>query len=205
MYRGDGAFGQFCVVMPDRDAVVAITSGVGDMQAVLNLVWEHLLPAMGDAPLPEDRAAQEELGQKLASLSLAPAQGEPASPLANSVSGKVYTFEANEQQIESIAFDLSAECAVTVRDGSGEHRLACGSGRWLKGTASMGERGVQPVAASGAWAAPDTYRIKFCFYETPFCPTITCRFVEDRLLYDFRANVGFGPTERPQLVGRMKG
>ena len=45
-YRGDGAFGQYCVVMPEQDAVIAITSGVKDMQAVLNLVWDKLLPAM---------------------------------------------------------------------------------------------------------------------------------------------------------------
>ena len=32
-YRGDGAFGQYCIVMPEQDAVVAITSGVRDMQA----------------------------------------------------------------------------------------------------------------------------------------------------------------------------
>ena len=45
LYRGDGAFGQFCIVMPEQDAVVAITSGGRDMQAVMNLVWEKLLPA----------------------------------------------------------------------------------------------------------------------------------------------------------------
>ncbi|MBE0699599.1 MAG: serine hydrolase, partial [Anaerolineaceae bacterium] len=38
-YRGDGAFGQYCIVMPEQDAVLAITSGLGDMQAVMNLVW----------------------------------------------------------------------------------------------------------------------------------------------------------------------
>src|SRR4051812_18791584 len=43
-YRGDGAFGQFCMVLPEQDAVIAITSGVKDMQAVMNLVWEKLLP-----------------------------------------------------------------------------------------------------------------------------------------------------------------
>ena len=53
-YRGDGAFGQFCVVMPEQEAVLAITAGVGDMQAVLNLVWKHLLPALEREPLPED-------------------------------------------------------------------------------------------------------------------------------------------------------
>src|SRR3954463_12026968 len=45
-YRGDGAFGQYCIVLPEQDAVIAITSGLGNMQAVMNLVWEHLLPAM---------------------------------------------------------------------------------------------------------------------------------------------------------------
>ncbi len=51
-YRGDGAFGQFCVVMPEQDAVIAITSGVKSMQSVLDLVWDKLLPAMKPAPWP---------------------------------------------------------------------------------------------------------------------------------------------------------
>mgnify|MGYP001009161796 CR=1 FL=1 len=45
VYRGDGAFGQYCIVLPQHDAVIAITSGVKDMQSVLNLVGERLLPA----------------------------------------------------------------------------------------------------------------------------------------------------------------
>jgi CubicO group peptidase (beta-lactamase class C family) len=45
-YRGDGAFGQYCVVLPEQDAVIAITSGLRDMQAVLNLVWDKLLPGL---------------------------------------------------------------------------------------------------------------------------------------------------------------
>src|SRR5207245_4512453 len=50
-FRGDGANGQFCIVMPQQDAVLAITSGVGDMQAVLNAAWDHLLPAMQQDPV----------------------------------------------------------------------------------------------------------------------------------------------------------
>ena len=37
-FRGDGAFGQFCIVLPDQDAVVAMTSQTMDMQGLLNLV-----------------------------------------------------------------------------------------------------------------------------------------------------------------------
>ena len=59
-YRGDGAFGQYCIVLPEQDAVIAITSGVKDMQAVLNLVWDKLLPAMKPvAAGPRRRGRQE--------------------------------------------------------------------------------------------------------------------------------------------------
>ncbi|MFC8681464.1 serine hydrolase domain-containing protein [Microbacterium ureisolvens] len=44
-YRGDGAFGQYVVVLPRHDAVVAITGGLPDMQQPLDAVWEFLLPA----------------------------------------------------------------------------------------------------------------------------------------------------------------
>ncbi len=45
-YRGDGAYGQFMVILPEPDAVVAVTSQSPDMQAVLDALWEHLLPAL---------------------------------------------------------------------------------------------------------------------------------------------------------------
>ena len=41
-YRGDGAFGQFCIVIPDRDMVIAITASTNDMQKVLNIFWEEI-------------------------------------------------------------------------------------------------------------------------------------------------------------------
>ena len=37
-YRGDGAFGQFCIVIPEHDAVVAVTSGTSDMGGVIVLM-----------------------------------------------------------------------------------------------------------------------------------------------------------------------
>jgi CubicO group peptidase (beta-lactamase class C family) len=54
-YRGDGAFGQYCIVIPELDAVVAITSGVRNMQSVMDLVWEKLLPTMRASPCPKMR------------------------------------------------------------------------------------------------------------------------------------------------------
>jgi CubicO group peptidase (beta-lactamase class C family) len=67
-FRGDGAAGQFCVVMPDQDAVVAITAQTGNMQGELNVIWDKLLPAFQNAALSEDAAAQEKLKQAVANL-----------------------------------------------------------------------------------------------------------------------------------------
>ncbi len=45
-YRADGAGGQYILVLPDVNAVVAVTANLRDMQAELNLVWDHILPAL---------------------------------------------------------------------------------------------------------------------------------------------------------------
>src|SRR6266853_1145578 len=72
-YRGDGRDGQICLVMPEQDAVIAITAQTGQMQTELDLVWEILLPAFRHEPLPADAAEQEKLKQKLADLTPHPA------------------------------------------------------------------------------------------------------------------------------------
>lgn len=41
-YRGDGAFGQLCVILPERETVVAMLTESADMQAELNCVWRLL-------------------------------------------------------------------------------------------------------------------------------------------------------------------
>jgi hypothetical protein len=54
-YRGDGAYGQFMLILPEADAVVAITSQSADMQALLDALWEHLLPALTRGTGPDGR------------------------------------------------------------------------------------------------------------------------------------------------------
>jgi CubicO group peptidase (beta-lactamase class C family) len=71
-FRGDGAAGQFCVVMPDQDAVVAITAQTGNMEGELNAIWDNLLPAFQAKPLPEDPVALEKLNEATANLTAHP-------------------------------------------------------------------------------------------------------------------------------------
>ena len=47
VYRGDGANGQYCIVCPDQDAVIAITSHEEkNLQGILDCVWQEILPQL---------------------------------------------------------------------------------------------------------------------------------------------------------------
>ncbi len=67
-FRGDGKDGQFCIVLPDLDAVIAITANTGDMQAELSVVWDKLLPAFSASPLPENPEGQAKLQEAIGKL-----------------------------------------------------------------------------------------------------------------------------------------
>ncbi|MGE5498838.1 MAG: serine hydrolase domain-containing protein, partial [Syntrophothermus sp.] len=53
-FRADGAYGQFIVVMPEQDAVIAFTSESSNLQGELNLVWDYLLPAIHNDEITAD-------------------------------------------------------------------------------------------------------------------------------------------------------
>jgi len=200
VYRGDGAFGQYCIVMPEQDAVLAITSGVKNMQAVLNIVWETLLPAMQEAPLAVDATTHAKLEQKLKTLELAPQTGERSAKSAKKLSGQSYTFPANDENIETASFTWGKETTHSIRVSGQDYQIPVGYNSWVK--SDQGDMGQ--VAASGAWIAEDTYALKIYYYETPYSTSIRYRFDGDQLIRDEEGHVSFGPTEYPQLTGHKK-
>ncbi|MCA9192525.1 MAG: serine hydrolase [Planctomycetales bacterium] len=71
-YRGDGKDGQFCVVIPEQDAVVVMTALTADLQGQLELVWTHILPAFHEEPLPENPEQLNRLRKRCAELVVKP-------------------------------------------------------------------------------------------------------------------------------------
>ncbi len=204
LYRGDGAFGQFCIVMEKQDAVVAITSGTRDLAGVMNLVWEHILPALQPDPLPEDKEAVAALRRKLAGLALKAPTGDLKKPLAAKVSGKRYVFPANDAKLESLELAFGPDGAVlTARQDGRLSRVPCGRS-WRRGAALLTNGVAEKIAGSGAWTADETYTAKLAAYETPFVMTVALQFKGAELLVDTEYNVGFGERKRPQLVGRLE-
>ena len=75
-FRGDGANGQLCVVVPDKDAVIAITADTGNFQGEMNAIWDKLYPAFGAEALPDDAPGEEKVKQAVAHLEAHPAKKE---------------------------------------------------------------------------------------------------------------------------------
>ena len=212
-FRGDGAFGQYCLVLPEVDAVVVITSGVRDMQSVMNLVWDALLPAMHPRALPPNPVAARRLATTLARLQVRPPAGKATSPLARSASGRWYAFPDSSRGIRALelSFDSSG-AALVVRTDAGETRTPIGIGSWVESrdgfTSGLGQMLSVPahprIAARGAWTTDSVFTLKLALYETPYAATLAFRFDGDRLVLDTEYNVSFGPTTQPRMVGLIK-
>lgn len=151
LYRGDGAFGQFCIVMPQQDAVVAITSGTKDMAGVMNLVWDKILPAMKSKPLRADAENVKKLQTALAGLKSHLQQGSSSSPLAAQFSRKKFSFPANDQKIESAVLEWTGEnspATLTLRIKGAEQRIRVGSGGWETGRMTFAANVARPWSSS---------------------------------------------------------
>src|SRR5436190_11324407 len=72
-FRGDGANGQLCVIIPEKDAVIAITADTNKFQDEMNAIWDNLYPAFQSEPLPQNPEGVEKLKQSLVTLVAHPA------------------------------------------------------------------------------------------------------------------------------------
>jgi CubicO group peptidase (beta-lactamase class C family) len=217
-YRGDGAYGQYTIVMPDQDAVIAIMSETSDMQGILDLVWQHLLPAMKAQALPTNIAANKSLKQRMANLALLPPKGGEIRSNVVKVSGKLFQIEPNSMNVESIAlaYREGDTYQFVLKDREGEHKVICGLEKWAFGETDLPrpnlvnspkikfER-IAKVTSSGTWKDPNTFEITLRYYESPHRNYIICRFEGDSVKVDFDNSINRmsgAKDKRPTLVGK---
>jgi CubicO group peptidase (beta-lactamase class C family) len=207
-YRGDGAFGQYCVVLPEQDAVIVMTAGMADMAAGLNLVWDHLLPNMHAERLEENLADQAELAGVLAALEM---------PMAKNISSPKVIFEQefvvaeNPDGLEKFAFKKMTDgLQLVIRDALGTHNLECAFGDWKANetrfdpVTTFGHDLPRKVAGNAVWLEPDLLEVRLCYFETSFSYTMRFKFSGEVLNIESNANVGFGNTQREPVTARAR-
>ncbi|EGX59258.1 beta-lactamase [Streptomyces zinciresistens K42] len=139
-YHGQGAFGQQCVVVPSHALVVAVT-GQYDRQAVLDALWECLLPGLGHTGSSRD---DEILADRLRGLSLHPVRGT-----AGPERGVVARLDGS---VAESALPDGTTVVVEPRGAGWFVRftsipdVVVGHGEWTE-SAPLG----RPVVSAGAW------------------------------------------------------
>ncbi|MCR2821187.1 serine hydrolase domain-containing protein [Lederbergia panacisoli] len=173
-YRGGGAFGQYCVVSPEQNAVVATTSGTMDMAKILNLIWSHLLPGILESP---DRY-QTCLDNKLSSLYYEPSSSSLSeSPYINNWSGKCFDVQPNEAGITTFSFDFSeGKYQYNFWDAKGKHSIKIGNGEWQENNLTFLDEQIT-AAVNGVWRTSKSFEMTVRILGTPFCDTWTCDFI----------------------------
>ncbi len=211
-YYAAGLFGQYTVVLPDANAVVAITAAVSQHdRRLIDLVWRDLRPALS----PDDQGTADPAGQAAAgprALPLPPFAPLPAR--AARVSDAVFDMAPNEDGVRSVALRFAGTlCEFTLEDARGTHIVRTGIDRLIEGDTTINgaelHHQYQPetmrVAAGGVWTDDDTFTMTWVFNETAFRDTVVLVFSDAGLTMDRRTNVNAGPFERPRMLGRRRG
>lgn len=181
-FRGDGAHGQFCVVVPDHDLVVATTACVEDMQQVLDAMWERLLPAL-DQPDDGGYAAETRLGERLSALALpvvAPMDDGPPSQVTFTVAASDDDTSPPLVPGATVTVTPDALNWVITIDSAPQSlhlTLVCARDRWAEGTlpgpgadrraGGIPSPGPTPVVCRGGWTGPGTFEADVVLIETP--------------------------------------
>jgi CubicO group peptidase (beta-lactamase class C family) len=207
-YRADGAYGQFCMVMPQYDAVIAITSESFSMQSSMDLVWKFLLPAM-DKPKSADAKEQSRLSETLKHLTLVPPQGNTTSSIADRISGKEFMLDTNEFKAKSIKLTFENDkCNFVLNGNEGKHQVICGLNKWIeqknekKGTPFPvpGSANVPtPIAGSAAWVDDNTLLMTWRLMEGAHANGMTLVFVDNNVTIKFHTSIS---KQNPNVVDK---
>ncbi|MBR3929089.1 MAG: serine hydrolase [Clostridia bacterium] len=198
VYRGDGAFGQYCVVMPKQDAVLAVTSGSNDIGQILNEAWTHLLPQMGEACADD---GLDEMNAAIEALSIPLPEGDRNV----GVESAEYALAANPLGLKSLkvtAEENSVKLALTYwqeQTYQKNEEIPFGIGQWIENGNGFGH-----TFAACAKNEDGSVHFKFILVETPFIREIKLAQHEKFAEIAVRQNVGFSPIDL-NLIGKKIG
>lgn len=205
VYRADGAMGQFTIVFPERDMLLAITenasgsTGGAMPQKALDTIWEWLdsLPRAETETLPEDPEASAHLARRMQMLALPAPRRSPESPLQEKINGSTYAvtdgyfaladagmvrFMSGEDRpggakALSLTFAENACTLTCLVDGKPQSLTAA-----MDGTRLRNELPGMPSIAlcSGCWEAEHVFRITLRMVETCNETSVTFTFSGDQ-------------------------
>jgi CubicO group peptidase (beta-lactamase class C family) len=218
-YQANGAFGQFILIIPEKDAVVVLTANSNDMWGELDMVWKYLYPAMKDDPLPADEESAAFLKQRLASLALPVPPKSSNEEITSKISGKTFTLSENNRHIQSLTFEFRDDkCLLNMKTDTASFDMVFGAGKWEFGetlrhgpsifaTAVNSLNGLPPFKVAGAytWKEDQSLELTLRYIESVHNETMNFRFEGNKIFVDFPGAAG-GPGFKkiPPIEGSIQ-
>jgi CubicO group peptidase (beta-lactamase class C family) len=214
MYRGDGAFGQYCIVMPDQDAVLAVTSESWDMGKGMEIIFDNLIQGLKANPLSENVVKSIELKNLCASLTLSTVKG---TNVAQKTKLNILC-EPNDFGISSIkvSTDKKGSKVTFMSDKGVGKTIQAGHEKWIvnkdytKYLFTSGNRNQMPtrIAASSSWQGTKVLQINNRFVDAIHGDRITIDFndknkVSIALLSSPAENTKTNPDNRKPIMGKL--
>lgn len=198
-FRCDGACGQYILVMPQQDLVMAVTAGVANMQQVLTAFWETVYPYLQDEPIAEDADAQKELQELLDGCEHPPI----ASDFRFERSDAEYLMQENTIGLTKIALKFNSNgCELDFIWQNGEsEKLRADYGRHTTNRLRIREAEERILEASSAWISENELNIKVYAVETPYQDIYSIIFDGDKVRFERRSNFLFLHEEFPATEG----
>lgn len=209
-YSANGLFGQISLVLPRQQAVIAWNSATREDE-IQELVESRVAAIFSDRP-SRSPPLNEALTYRTKTLRAVPVARATTSPNTAVASAKPYLAEENEEGVQRVSFDFSADkCVFKMRDGRGEHRVDVGLSSWIEGRTSMtGNRlhhqyqlDDMRVAAWGCWVEPAVFEMTWQYNESAFRDTVRCRFVGTSVLIDRSVNVNSSIKSLARVTARQ--
>jgi CubicO group peptidase (beta-lactamase class C family) len=206
-YYALGRFGQYIVVFPQFDAVLAIFSAMSFAKTFLPTIWKYFPAAFHDAaPVGGD------LTQRLKGLALSLPATSGCASRTNAISDNRYRASENDQGITELSFTFQdGRCRYRMSDDLGNHEVVAGFGTWVEQDTTMtGHRlhhEYQPAAmrvtATARWIDSHTLEMTWQFVESAFRDTVLCNFGHDSVTVSRSVNVNSGETSLPTVMARQ--
>jgi hypothetical protein len=184
-FRGDGAFGQYCLVLPEFDAVLALSLETEDMQGILDILWDHLPRALSAAGGLEKRLEGREFrlsqnsgGFCSAALNFYPDRLILSLRGAPDQEGGTVKLEAGRfGWLESrTRFPLEGYSFIPVFSGAAINGAASnGAASRASGLAGSEKK----VSASFIWRDAGTLEIRLVYRTSPHRELLTVKFPQD--------------------------
>lgn len=208
-FRADGARGQFCIVLPDHEAVIVTMAAHEELYDILEPIWEHLVPALTNNSV-SDHTMIQQYKERVANWAFVPSKGNPDSCSANNYSGKEYIMMPNPLKIEKIFFQFGSENKMYITSNDESAVIPIGSnGKWEETNvfpAYIGHQiGYYPtekpylrdVACSGYWEKENVYTVEVLYTRSTFIDAYTFEFSDNLVKVHYRrkaVNIGVIPN-----------